>query len=70
MGVLIKAYLLTDRIKDLSRTIGWNDWPKNYKVEQLQKAHNLLFFMPILLVPKPMYVVYHYYTAFWEGDFT
>lgn len=70
MGVFIKAYFLTDRIKDLSRAIRWNDWPKNYKVEQLQKSRNLLFFMPILLGPEPMYVVYHYYTAFWEGDFT
>lgn len=43
-GVFIKADLLTDRIKDLSSTIRWNEWPKNYKEEQLQIAQNLLFF--------------------------
>lgn len=43
-GVFIKADLLTDRIKDLSRAIRWNDWPKNYKEEQFAESSEFVIF--------------------------
>lgn len=45
MGVFIKVDLLTDRIKDLSRAIRWNDWPKNYKEEQFAESSEFVIFL-------------------------